>query len=369
MISFCYKYLLKPILFRFDPEIIHDSHISIGNFLGKFKLTRKITSYLFNYKNSKLEQNILGLNFKNPVGLSEGFDKNGHLINILPHVGFGFTQVGSVTFKPYEGNPKPRLYRLPKSKSLVVYYGLKNEGVTKIAERIKSSLLQVPLSISIAKTNHPSTKETSAGIEDYVSSLKYLEKAELGNIFTLNISCPNTFGGEPFIDPVRLDQLLIEVDNLNISKPVLLKMPINLPWEEFRNLMEVVCKHKIQGVIIGNLNKDRKSFEIIDSIPSDLKGNLSGKATTKLSNALIAKTYLEYGEKMIIIGVGGIFNAADAYEKIKLGANLVQLITGMVFGGPQTIGEINRGIVRLLEKDGYSNISEAVGAYHKSVQD
>ena len=142
-------------------------------------------------------------------------------------------------------------------------------------------------------------------------------------------------------------------------------MPINLPWKEFKPLCEVALKYKVDGVIIGNLNKNRQDPAIIDEIPKSVQGSISGKPTEKLSNELISKTYREYKKKLIIIGAGGIFSAEDAYEKIKRGSTLVQLITGMIYQGPQLIGEINRGLVKLLEKDGYKNISQAVGAYHK----
>ncbi len=150
------------------------------------------------------------------------------------------------------------------------------------------------------------------------------------------------------------------------TKPIFIKMPLELEWEKFKELLQVAIKYKIDGVVIANLVKDRESNKYIkDEIPENIKGGISGLPTRDLCNEKISLTYKEFGDKFKIIGVGGIFNAEDAYEKIKLGASLVQLITGMIFEGPQLIGEINRGLVKLLRKDGFNNISEAVGTAHK----
>ena len=154
--------------------------------------------------------------------------------------------------------------------------------------------------------------------------------------------------------------------SLKPKKPVFLKMPINLPWVKFKALLDLAIKYKVAGVIIGNLNKNRQDPVIKDAIPSYIKGSVSGLPTQKLSNELIAKTYKTYGQKLVIIGVGGIFSAADAYAKIQRGATLVQLITGMIYEGPQLIGDINRGLVSLLHHDGYTHLSQAIGSYHHS---
>ncbi len=366
MISFLYQRLLRPVLFLFNPEDIHDFLTNIGQFLGKFRLTKFLTHKLFYFSHPSLTQTIASLKFTNPVGLSAGFDKDANLINILANVGFGFMQVGSITHKPYEGNPQPRLYRLKKSKGLLVYYGLKNIGVKKITKKLKKRKdKDFLLGLSVAKTNCQETVGVQAGVNDYFNCLKQLKKVKVGDYYTLNISCPNTFGGEPFTDPAKLTKLLNKISTLNIKKPIFLKLAINLPWLKFRKLLEVAIKFNITGVIIGNLNKNRQDKAIKDTIPPDIFGSASGLPCQKLSNQLIKKTYQSYGDKLIIIGVGGIFSSEDAYQKIKLGASLVQLITGMIYQGPQLIGQINRDLVELLKKDGYNNISQAVGASHR----
>jgi dihydroorotate dehydrogenase len=359
-----YSKIIKPIFFKMDPEFVHDRITNTGKILGKFNLTKKIVNKLFNYENDPyLHQKILDIDFYNPVGLSAGFDKNADLVNILPEVGFSYMEVGSVTLNPYAGNPKPRLYRLPKSKGLVVYYGLKNIGVHKIIDKIKNYTHdRFVMGISIAKTNCKDTSTTEGGINDYFGAMRELENKNIGKFYTINISCPNTFGGEPFTTPDKLDALLQKIAELKIKKPVFVKMPINLDWQEFRQLLDVIVKYEISGVVIGNLTKDKTSNLIKDEIPENIKGGISGKPTWELSNNLIKQTFKNYKDKLIIIGVGGIFDAKDAYQKIKYGASLLQMITGMIYEGPQTIGKINKGLVELLKQEGYNNISEAIGA-------
>lgn len=366
VIGFLYRNLLKPVYFKFDPEFVHDRMLILGNLLGKFRVGKWITRKAFAYENQQaLGQDVAGLYFRNPVGLSAGFDKNAALVDILPEVGFGAMELGSVTYEPYSGNAKPRLFRLPKSKALVVYYGLMNNGVAKFVERLRTyKQNKAVVGVSVAKTNSNKTADENAGVQDYIECLKYLEKEEVGDWYTINISCPNTFGGEPFTTDERLEKLLGEVSKLQISKPVFIKMPINLELTEFDALLKVAIKHKITGVVIGNLTKVRDPKLIHDEIPAHVKGGISGLPTQELCNELISYTYQNYGKILTIIGVGGIFSAEDAYEKIKRGASLVQLITGMIFNGPQLIGEINYGLTRLLKQDGLSNISEAIGKYY-----
>lgn len=338
-----YKNLLKPIFFLVDPEIMHDSMTWIGRILGSNFLTRGLVKLLFYYHHPMLEQKILGVKFSNPVGLSAGFDKDARLANILPSVGFGFVEVGSITGEPCPGNPKPRLWRLPKSKGLVVYYGLKNEGSEKISQRLTDQKFLVPVGISIAKTNSPQTIETATGIADYLKAFKFF--TGIGDYFTINISCPNAFGGEPFTDPKKLDLLLHKLDKIPVKKPIFLKMPADLTEKQIDEILKVVSKHRIQGFVCTNLTKNRKNAKIQDrQVPK--QGGISGKAVEELANYQIRKIYQKTKGKYIIIGCGGVFSAEDAYKKIKLGASLIQLITGMIFEGPQIAGEINSQLAK-----------------------
>ncbi len=356
--GFLYRASAKKIFFALDPELVHDKIVSVGRFLGNNPLSRGLTSLLFNYSNPKLEQEILGIKFKNPVGLAAGFDKDAYLTDILPRVGFGFAEVGSVTGKPCEGNPAPRLWRLKKSKGLVVYYGLKNQGCKVISARLKNKKFEIPIGISIAKTNSRNTIETEKAVADYAKALKYF--TGIGAYHTINISCPNTFGGEPFTDKFRLEALLSELDKIGTEQPRFIKLSPDLSEKEIDDILDVIGRHRVDGIICSNLTKNRENKNIIDdNLPN--KGGISGKALGELSNNLIKQIRQKTKDKYVIIGCGGIFSAQDAYKKIKLGASLVQLITGMIFEGPQLISEINLGLRKLLEKDGFENISQAIG--------
>lgn len=363
--GFLYKRVIKPLLFRRSPDAVHASMVKTGRRVQAWSMLRRLTRTALRYDNqAMLEQTIHGITFPNPVGLSAGLDKNFEISSLMNAVGFGFMEGGSVTLESYSGNPRPWFHRLPMSESLVVNVGLANHGVAAAIANIKQystkSLRDFPLNISVAKTNSPTTCDDDTAIADYIGSLRLLHKAGVGDMYTLNISCPNAFGGEPFTSPERLKQLLAAVDQLKLQKPLFIKMPINLPWEEFKKLADIANRHKVAGLTIGNLAKDRQAVK--HELPHLVKGNLSGKPTQQLSDALIKRTRRAYQDRFIIIGVGGIFTAEDAYTKIKNGADLVELITGVVFKGPQLIGQINRDLVRLLHQDGFNHVSEAVGS-------
>ncbi len=357
-----YKHIVKSIVFHIDPEKVHDNIIFFGKFLGSNFITRSITSIFFNYSNKKLEQNILGIKFKNPIGLAAGFDKNAYITKILPAVGFGYAEIGSITGEPCEGNKKPRLWRLKKSEGLIVYYGLKNDGCEKIAKKLKNKKFNIPIGISIAKTNCKYTANKEAGINDYIKA--FITLKDIGNYITINISCPNAFGGRPFTKPKDLNDLLIEIEKIPCDKPIFLKLAPDLNTNELDDIINICNNHRIAGFICANLTKDRTNIKIKKYLKDkDIKtvGGISGKPVRDLSTQLIKYIYQKTKCKYIIIGCGGVFSAEDAYEKIKAGASLIQLITGMIFKGPQLISEINQGIVTLLEKDGYKNISQAIG--------
>ncbi|OGY25567.1 MAG: dihydroorotate dehydrogenase (quinone) [Candidatus Woykebacteria bacterium RBG_16_44_10] len=333
--------------------------VGLGKFLGSNVITKELTSLALSYSNKKLEQQILGINFPNPIGLAAGFDKDAQLTAILPSVGFGFAEVGSITGEPCEGNPKPRLWRLKKSKGLVVYYGLKNEGCQKISQKLRQKVFRIPIGISIAKTNSQKTVSIEAGVEDYAKAFGSF--TGIGDYFTINISCPNTYGGQPFTEPRRLEKLLRRIDRIQTKKPIFLKISPDLTKVETDAILEVAARHNIAGFVCTNLTKQRSGNKIKDEfIPT--KGGISGKVVEELANNLISYIYQKTQERFIIIGCGGVFSAEDAYKKIKLGASLIQLITGMVFEGPQIISEINQGLTQLIERDRFRNIAQAVGS-------
>ena len=350
---FFYSKIFKPIFFLFDPEGIHDFISQTGYLFGSNIVTKKLTALLFDYQNKVLEQTVVGLKFKNPIGLAAGFDKDAKLTQILPYMGFGFEEVGSITAKAYGGNQKPRLYRLPEKQILRVNYGLKNFGATVVRDKLKPLNFKFIVGISVAKTNHPDTSVVGAGVEDYFFTYKTF--ADVGDYFAINISCPNTCEEKPiFAEPENLDVLLAKIFSTPKTKPVFIKLSPDLEEAQLQGILEVCQKYPVDGFVCSNLTKE-------NSFDHNGKGGFSGKAVEELSNQLIIKVYKFYQGEKIIMGCGGVFNAADAYKKIRLGASVVQLITGMIFEGPQLIGQINLGLAELLKKDGFTNISQAVG--------
>ncbi len=350
---------LKHLLFLVEPETIHDRVVNFGSFLGQYAPFRTVTAVFFDYFHPALEQNILGIDFKNPIGLAAGFDKNAELGSILGSVGFGFAELGSITARPCPGNPRPRLWRLKESQGLVVWYGLKNDGVDAIRKRIEKTQAVIPFGTSIAMTNIAENIETRLAIHDYLYS--FIRLKDIGAYFTLNISCPNAAGSQMFLAPHRLDYLLDILDEVETSKPIFVKLSPDLGLAEASALVEVILRHRVHGVICSNLTRSRAN-KLIKEEGAPLCGGVSGKPTQALSDRLIKHIYRQAGSRLVIIGCGGVFSAADAYKKIRAGASLVQIVTGMIFTGPQVVSSINLGLVKLLQADGYSNISEAVGA-------
>jgi len=364
--NFIYNCLAKPILFRIAPDKTHSDMITFTSAVGKSSFIRGFVRLVYKgYVDERLVQNFHGIEFESPVGLSAGLDKNGEIVPIISNLGFGFGEVGSVTAKPCVGNPRPWFYRLPKSQSLVVNAGLANEGSTAVIKRLREysadAIGDFPIILSVAKTNCLQVVSIAQGIDDYVTTVKRAKGVSRIKIVELNISCPNTFGGEPFTTPDKLERLLKAVSRVGIRQPIYIKMPVDLDWADFKKLLDIAINYKIAGVTIANLYKDRKKLELKDELPDTVHGNLSGKPTWDKSNELIRQTYLAYGNKLNIIGVGGIFSAQDAYTKIRLGASLVEVVTGMIFNGPQIAAEINYGLIKLLEADGFESISQAVG--------
>ena len=347
-----YKWILKPVLFQFDPELMHNVFIDVGKILQTKKLTKKLTNWMFNYQNPMLSQEIFGIRFRNPIGLSAGFDKNAEIISIMEDVGFGFSEVGSITRKSSKGNPGNRMKRLVEKKSLWIHFGLNNKGADATFSDLSGKRFRIPYGISVAKTNCRETTDSKVGLEDYIYSIKKF--AHLSQFLTINISCPNAFGGQSFAEPKLFEKLMKKVKGLKLKKPVFIKMSPDLTEDNVNKIIRISRKYGVSGFVCTNLTKGH-GFG---------KGGLSGKAVQHLSDKMISHIYKNtrnWKNKPIILGAGGIFTAADAYRKIKLGASLLEMITGMIYEVPQVVGEINLGLVRLLKRDGYSNIKDAVG--------
>jgi len=354
-----------------EPENAHYSLKRVGVFLGSNPLTRGLTSLLFDYNNKKLNITVDGIQYRNPVGLSAGFDKDGELTKIYPSLGFGLAELGSFTGEVCPGNPGRRLFRMVKSRSIVVWYGLNNQGAAKISKRLQGADFgRLKVGINAAKSNITPEFVLEDSIQDYLKTMTLFK--DIGDYFTINISCPNTQDGEPFVNPEYLDALLIAV-NENIrtisKKPIYVKLAADMTLDEINVIVDGCIKHKMDGVVLTNLAKpDCNEEHIPEEYPSNLgllpkgKGAMSGLPLQRISTNVIRHVYRRTRGKLTIIGVGGVFTAKDAYEKITSGASLLHMITTMIFDGPQNINEINRGLVKLLEEDGFSTLEEAVGS-------
>ncbi|HLD04897.1 MAG TPA: quinone-dependent dihydroorotate dehydrogenase [Candidatus Nanoarchaeia archaeon] len=355
--------IIKPLLFKFDPEDMHHLFIKLGKGLGSNVITRNLVSSLWKYDHPSLHTTVGGVHFNNPVGLAAGFDKNGELFKILPSVGFGFMELGSFTGKASLGNAKPRLFRLPEKKTILVNLGLCNIGVESAAARLKKEVFSIPTGLSVAKTNDPNIKGARA-IEDYAKGFDTLHS--IGAYTTINVSCPSSVDDNTctYGNPEYLPKLLKRLDQCKHAKPVFLKIKPDYSLKDLDKILKIAWPYKwVTGFIMGNLRKDRSGLSYKSKLDGWTKsGGLSGLPTKERSNRLLAHAYRKAHKRFVFIGCGGIFSAEDAYEKIQLGASLVQLVTGLIYEGPGLISKINKGLVELLKKDGFKNIEEAIGS-------
>lgn len=368
IIGWLYRYAVKPLLFLVNPETVHRGAVHLGERLGHSEVFRKIAKKILRRDIPQLSQNVSGIEFALPVGLAAGFDYEARLTQILPVFGFGFETIGTLTNEPYEGNVRPMLGRLPKSRALLVNKGFKNLGVAQTLSRLAGQTLTFPVGVSIGKTNTETIRTQQEAVDDVVAGFRAAEASGVPfSYYELNISCPNLKGNIEFYEPKHLDDLLSAVGALALSRPVWVKMPIAKTDDEIRAMLSVIAQHAfVSAVVFGNLQKDRNHPDIIqEEIDGCGKGNISGLPCRERSDELIALAYREFGSRLKIIGCGGIFSAEDAYRKITLGASLVQLITGLVYEGPQLASQINEGIASRLVKDGYTSLAEVIGSASK----
>jgi dihydroorotate dehydrogenase len=348
-LGFSYKNAVKPILFHMDAERVHNSITTFGEFLGNHGTTRTITDFFLNFQDARLAKTLNGLTFPNPVGLAAGFDYDGNLVGIINHVGFGFNTVGTITAKPYAGNTPPRMMRLPKSKSLLVNKGFKSSGVHEVAKKLTSSLLKnVMLGVSVGSSNVKEVDTVPKAIDDYMESFNILNKLENVKYYELNISCPNAAMSESFTSVKNFSKLLEELNSLDIKKPIFVKMPNELPLNQLDDLVKIALKNNINTFIFSNLVKDRTNHAFdqteITGI-AKLKGNFSGRPTHEGALKSIKLFRQKYQSEVILVGCGGIFSPEDVMAMFSAGADLVQLITGMIYEGPTLIKSINKALI------------------------
>lgn len=375
-----YEKLIRPLLFEISPETAHEIGIESLKIGLSSEAAQNFASKRFAVESfGEIER--FGLKFKNPLGIAAGFDKNGVVVNQLAALGFGFTEVGTVTFKPQSGNEKPRLFRLPKDQALINRLGFNNEGTPKVVERLKRLNPKCVLGVNIGKNKDVPNEEA---IENYLKSFDLAH--EVADYIAVNVSSPNTPNLRELQKAENLEELLSELQKRNqslsnasvplavLSKteagrfhngrqdacatPLLVKIAPDLNESEVEAIVDIALRLNLSGIIATNTTISRENLNTkINEI-----GGLSGKPLQKKSNEIIRKIYKYSGGKLPIIGVGGIFTADDAFEKIASGACLIQSYTGFVYQGVSFAREINSGLQRILKEKGFANLNQAIGS-------
>jgi dihydroorotate dehydrogenase len=342
--------IFKPYIFSLDPEVAHDLAIKSLKF-------NVLPKSIFNVEEEELlETDLFNEKLPNPIGLAAGFDKSAEVYNSLFKLGYGFVEVGTVTPKRQLGNPKPRVFRLEKDQALINRLGFNNHGSEIVLKRIADNLPSGFLGINIGPNKDTKNKE-----EDYYLCLSRL--SSYAGYITINISSPNTEGLRKFHDQKELEKLLTGINKIkkdkNILKPIAIKISPDINTNEISKIIELIIKFKIAGIIVSNTTDSNR--EKLSDVKKNEMGGLSGKPLKDLSTNLIKKFYNDTRGKIQIIGVGGVDTGKAAFEKITVGANAVQLYTGMVYRGPGVVMDMKKELISILKKEKLKNISEAIG--------
>ncbi len=338
----------RPFIFKFSPEVAHSLAIKALK-LNNLNFKKPINSKL-------LETEFCGKKLSSPIGVAAGFDKNAEVYNPLFNLGFGFVEVGTITPNPQYGNPKPRVFRLEEDEALINRLGFNNSGSDEISLRIKTEVKKGFLGINIGPN-----KDSQNRIEDYLICFRKFHM--LGDYITINISSPNTENLRDFHEEKELNSLIKklkeEKEKHNSKIPIAIKVSPDLNEYQIASVAEVLLENEIEIIIISNTSdKNRDDLNNINKLE---KGGLSGKPIQEISNKIILKFYKILGNKIKIIGVGGVNSGQAAFEKIICGATLVQLYTGMVYNGPSIASKISSELIDILKNKGFKNISEAIG--------
>ena len=352
--------ILRPLIFMLDPELMNKLANGFGLWLADSRISR-IIGLIYDYEDPALQTEVCGIKFRNPVGLAPGFDKTGRLVEFLGSLGFSFVEVGSVTPLPQPGNPKPRSFRLSADQAIVNRMGFNSEGIAAIARRLGEKRRSAVVAVNIGKNR---TTPNEAAAEDYKKG--FLGFAGLADFIVINISSPNTPGLRSLQDKEPLTRILGILQELNREqprpKPIFVKIAPDLTESQLDDIIDAVRESGISGIVAVNTTVSRDGLKTSpDRLGAIGEGGLSGRPLRQKATDVIRYIYKKSGGAFPIIGVGGIFSAEDAYEKIKAGASLVEFYTGLVYEGPGLVKKINKGLSRLLKRDGFSSMREAVG--------
>ena len=340
--------ILRPLIFKFSPEVAHSLAIKA------LKLNN--IPYSKPKDNHILETTFCEKKLSSPIGVAAGFDKNAEVYNPLFNLGFGFVEVGTITPKPQFGNPKPRVFRLEEDEALINRLGFNNSGSEQISQTIKENNKKGFLGINIGPN-----KDSTNRIDDYL--ICFRKFYNLADYITINISSPNTENLRDFHNQDELNSLIDKLKNekkeLNSNIPLAIKVSPDLNDDQINEVSKIIMEQEIGIIIVSNTtDKNRENLKNINKLE---KGGLSGKPIEKISNEAISKFYKILKDKTKIIGVGGVSNGQDAFQKIISGATLVQLYTGMVYRGPRIASKISTELIDLLKNKGFKNVSEAIG--------
>lgn len=366
-----YSNALMPFISNYvDPELAHETCI----FLTKHGLLRCRES-LRQVEAKKLQTKVFGLDFVNPIGVAAGFDKNSQAVFGLKHYGLGFTEVGTVTPRPQDGNPRKRIFRIPRDNALINRCGFNNKGIDFVVDALSRLSTSKPMLVGL---NLGKNKDTSHISSDYLIGLERSQNLNTVDYLVINISSPNTPGLRDLQEQqnleVLLNDVLSEMHRLSITKPLLVKVAPDLTDTQIKDIADLVTKKKygdkrISGIILTNTTTSRpnNSDTAVAKINANYaeSGGLSGSPLRDMSTEVIRKFYKYTKGQVPIIGVGGVFNGQDAYDKIKAGASLIQLYTALTYEGPPVVNKIKRELIELLDGDKLSSINEAVGLDHR----
>ena len=335
-----YKHILKPILFRFNPETAHNMIMSSLTFLRHIPFAGSITRSIFKKETPTLAKEVFGINFPNPVGLAGGLDKNGEHYNDLANFGFGFVEIGSLTPKPQDGNPKPRCFRVPQDRAIINRFGINNKGVKNAVEHLKKDRPNVIVAANISK-NTTSINEDAA--KDYETSFALLY--DFVDMFVVNVSCPNVVGLTALQDISFLSDIVDRLLDLrryyDTYRPILLKVSPDLSTEQLDDIIDYCLRSGIDGIVAGNTTRSRDGLTIDQKKIEDIgNGGMSGAPVHKKNLELVRYIHTKSEGRLPIIGVGGIMSGAEAKAMMDAGASLVEIYSGFIYEGPGLVKKI-----------------------------
>ncbi len=339
-----YQSLLRPLAFKFDPEWVHERALAL--------LARGMVSAP-SFSDPRLSQEMFRIRFENPIGLAAGFDKNAVALDHWHRLGFGHAEIGTVTFHPQPGNPKPRMFRLPQDRGLINRLGFNNHGAEALAARLAIAKPKLPYGINLGKSK---ITELADAAEDYQKSFRLLHK--FGDYFVVNVSSPNTPGLRTLQEKRALLDILTAMQEVDATRPVFVKVAPDLELSALDDVVQVAVEKKLTGLIATNTTLSREGL----SHDPNESGGLSGAPLLQKANGVLRHLYQSCPRDMILVGVGGIMSGEDIYEKIALGAHICQIYTGWIYAGPPFVPVAMRELAQLMSRDGVTSLDDLRGS-------